>query len=233
MFVVLEGIDGSGKGTQAAMLLQRLGKEGIASTKLAFPQYGRTPFAEAISEYLNGVYGGVNDVHPKLASLLFAGDRFASKDLIESALANHEVVVCDRYIASNLAHQSAKLPESERTAFIDWLSSIEYGAYGLPKADLTIHLDIPVRQARQLVEKKAPRDQHTLFAEEEQGAYTALVADIHEQDTDYLAACRKAYQHLVREQIGGTWKTIACTEGSQIRSADEIGEEIWQLVRRS
>ncbi|HVT13871.1 MAG TPA: hypothetical protein VHE55_16530 [Fimbriimonadaceae bacterium] len=231
MFVVLEGIDGSGKGTQALFLHQRCLKEGITSARFAYPQYGRTPFAEAITEYLNGAYGGLHEVHPKLASLLFAGDRFASRGQLLEACQSNSVVVCDRYVASNLAHQAAKLPQEQRDAFIKWLTSIEYSCYGLPRADLTIYLDMPVKNARKLVLRKGARDQHNLFSDEEQGAYTALKADIHEQDGVYLAACRQVYEHLRDEQIGGAWVSVDClSDDDQLREPKDIAEDVFNLV---
>ncbi|MFI5387560.1 MAG: thymidylate kinase [Fimbriimonadales bacterium] len=230
MFVALEGIDGSGKGTQAKILHQRCLKKGLSCFKLAFPQYGRTPFADAITEYLNGAYGGVRDVHPKLAALLFAADRFASREQLIEACHTHSLVVADRYVASNLAHQAAKLVEKDRDAFIAWLTSIEYSYFGLPQADLTIYLEIPLKHARKLVSKKGGRDQHSLFLDDEQGAYTSLKADIHEQDAQYLAACKQVYEHLRDRQVGGKWVTVSCVSGDELRQPAEIGDEIFALA---
>lgn len=231
MFVVIEGIDGSGKATQAHLLHQRALESGITSAKFAFPQYGKNPFAEGIKEYLNGCYGGVRDVHPKLASLLFAGDRFASRSRLMEVLQKNSLVVCDRYVTSNLAHQSAKLDEGERDAFLLWLTSIEYSIFGLPSADLTIYLDMPVRLAKKLVLKKTPRDQTNLFNEDGQGTYTDLKADIHESDPLYLASCRQSYLEICQRSLGGRWETVQCTnEDGSLKDAGQIGKEVWEIV---
>jgi dTMP kinase len=230
VFVAIEGIDGSGKATQVHLLHQRCLQEGLTCTKIAFPQYGRTPFAEAISEYLNGQFGGVRDVHPKLISVLYASDRYAAKDSLYRSIRESSIVISDRYVASNLAHQAAKLEEEERDSFIDWLSSIEYGIFDLPQADLTLYLDMPLRQANKLVHKKAVRQDH-LFSAEEQGGYTMLKEDIHEADQAYLASCRRVYDRLREKQVGGRWVSVSCLDdGEQVRPAHEISQEIWGIV---
>ena len=230
MFVAIEGIDGSGKGTQAQLLYDRCLGAGLSAAKIAFPQYGKTPFAEAIKEYLNGEYGGVREVHPKLIGVLFAADRFAVREDILEAVRTKDIVVCDRYVASNMAHQAAKLPSEERNAFVKWLECIEYGIFGLPRADLTLYLDMPVRQARKLVEKKPSRAQDALFGDD-RGAYTDLKEDIHEADAEYLVACRRTYEQLAQAAIGGPWKAILGTaEDGSVRSPEAISKEIWDAV---
>jgi len=206
---------------------------GVKTVHIAFPQYGNNAFAEVVSEYLNGTFGGVDDVHPKLASLLFAGDRFASKSILLEAIQSNSLVICDRYIASNLAHQAAKLPTEQRSSFMDWLHRIEFGIYGMPKPDLTIYLDVPVDTARKMVDKKPARDQFDLFGEETQGAYTTLKQDIHEQNASYLANCRELYDYLIEQNIAGPWERISClsSDGQTLRPAPEISLDVWNAVR--
>jgi dTMP kinase len=221
VLVVLEGIDGSGKGTQTKLLFERALREGISAAHITFPQYGKNPFALAVSEYLNGAFGGVDEVHPRLSSLLFAGDRFASKGILMEALASHELVILDRYIASNLAHQAAKLPESERAAFIGWLEDIEFGAYQMPHPVLTLFLDVPLEAARKMVHLKSRQE----------GAYTQLKEDIHEQDADYLSRCQTMYEYLIERSIAGPWVRLDCADAAgNIRSQDDIAEEIWTIL---
>src|SRR5436309_12852628 len=103
MLIAIEGIDGSGKGTQARRLIERLAASGRRAALLSFPRYGETLFGRAIGEFLNGRFGTLDQVHPFLASLLYAGDRFESRRLLAELLATHDVVVLDRYVASHLA----------------------------------------------------------------------------------------------------------------------------------
>ena len=230
VLVAFEGIDGSGKGTQSRLLRERCEAEGVSNFTIGFPQYGKTPFALAISEYLNGAFGSVADVHPKLISMLFAADRFASKEALLRGLSGSALVICDRYVASNVAHQAAKLPESERREFISWLEEIEYRAFGLPRADLTVLLDLPADAAQDLVRKKSSREVGAAVSESGQGGYTALKADIHEEDLSYLESCRNVYRQLAHQSTGGKWIAISCFDGSTVRPADEIADEVWQAV---
>ncbi|RPI82323.1 MAG: thymidylate kinase, partial [Planctomycetaceae bacterium] len=119
LLIDFEGIDGSGKGTQARRLCERLSAERIPCALISFPRYSETLFGRAVGEFLNGRFGALDQVHPFLVSLLFAGDRFESKGLLETALAQNEVVVLDRYVPSNIAHQASKRAGPERQELID------------------------------------------------------------------------------------------------------------------
>src|SRR3954454_11151225 len=120
-FVAIEGIDGSGKGTQAALLAETARTAGRRVASFSFPLYDENPFSVAVSDYLNGVFGTVDEVHPELAGLLYACDRFHARPSLEVALAGNDLLVCDRYVASNAAHQGAKLQGNERLRLLDWL----------------------------------------------------------------------------------------------------------------
>lgn len=219
MLIVLEGIDGSGKGTQAALLVESLRAKGLTVSPFSFPRYNTGPFSQAIADYLNGKYGSLSTVPPQLAALLYAGDRFAAKAELDEAVRSHDVVVCDRYAASNLAHQGSRLPDDQRPEFIRWLSDIEYTVYAIPRADLTLLLDIPVDIASALVLKKKPR------------GYTEAAADLHERDSEYLFRSHLVYQHLAKHHIGGTWRKISCCDNSGgLRNQSTIQTEIAETV---
>jgi dTMP kinase len=219
MLIAIEGIDGSGKGTQAALLATRAKEAGMSIATFSFPGYAKNAFGEAVGRYLNGEYGDVDAVAPQLASLLYAGDRFATRAELENGCRASDLVICDRYVPSNLAHQAAKLPPAQRPTFIAWLTNIEYGIYRVPKADLVIYLDVPVELASGLVLRKKSRD------------YTQLKADIHEKNVGYLHRCREVYQFLANEHHGGPWVRIPCTnpQGDLI-PPDQISAAIWQIV---
>lgn len=219
VLIAIEGIDGSGKGTQAARLKDTLLSDGLRVALLSFPRYQQTRFGRAIGEFLNGRFGSLDEVHPQLASLLFAGDRFESKPVLEAALREHDVVVCDRYIASNMAHQAAKLDEPERTELIRWIAQIEAEVYALPRPDLTLLLDVPARTAQQLIARKAARD------------YTDKPADLQEADADYLQRVRGVYLDLAEQD--DTWCRINGLAGETIRPIDEIAAELARIVRGS
>ena len=115
VIIAIEGIDGAGKGTQSRQLVERLQAAGITAAGLQFPRYSETTFGGVIGDFLNGRFGDLDSVHPLLASVLYAGDRFESKQVLQQAIDQHYVVVLDRFTGSNLAHQCAKLDGDERT----------------------------------------------------------------------------------------------------------------------
>ena len=215
VLIAIEGIDGSGKGTQATLLHSHLLAEGWRASLLSFPRYQETTFGRRIGDFLNGRYGSLDVVHPLLASLLFAGDRFESRDLIEQTVATHDVVICDRYVASNMAHQGAKVRVEERQQLIDWIEHLEHSIYKLPRADLTLFLDVAVERAQQLIAAKSRR------------TYTDKAADLQEADADYLQRVRDVYCQLA---LGQGWKTISCVESGAVKSMDKIAADIVAAV---
>ena len=216
LLIAIEGIDGSGKGTQAARLRDALLSQGASAALLSFPQYAQTRFGRAVGEFLNGRFGALDEVHPQLASLLFAGDRFESKPRLETALNENDVVVCDRYVASNMAHQAAKLDEPERTELLRWIEDLESTVYALPRADLTVLFDVPASTAQQLIARKAARD------------YTDKTADLQEADADYLDRVRQVYLRLAEQD--DSWACVSVVRDGEVRPIDEIAEELLHVV---
>jgi dTMP kinase len=217
LLLEIEGIDGSGKGTQAARLADRAREAGWTVATFSFPTYDGNPFANAVSDYLNGEFGSADDVHPELASLLYAADRFHARPKIVDALATHDLVILDRYVASNAAHQGAKLQGDARRRLLAWLDAVEHGEFGLPRPDRVILLDTPVALARTLVGRKGER------------GYTTLEADIHEADAEHTAATREVYLELAER---GNWLVVSTVgDGGELRDVDEIADEIWEHLR--
>jgi dTMP kinase len=217
LVVALEGIDGSGKGTQASRLCENLTRQGLSCGLIAFPRYSETTFGRTIARYLNGEFGDLHATSPHFAALLYAGDRFESSSLIDSQRSTREVLIFDRYVPSNLAHQAAKVAPPDRESFIAWVESVEYGVYRLPRPDLVIYLDMPVPIAQELITKKPSR------------VYTEKAADLHEADGSYLSATAKVYQQLAARD--STWRVIQCTRNDELRTADEVAIEITDCIR--
>lgn len=213
--ITIEGIDGSGKGTQAIELIAQLNKIGIEAKMYSFPAYDKTFFGKEIGAFLRGEFGSIDEVHPKLAALLFASDRLEQKDSLVNDLQRGVYVVCDRYVESNIAHQAAKFPENDRAEFIGWVKTLEYQVNRLPKPDKTIFLDVPLSVSKQLVLKKKQR------------TYTDVKEDIHEADHGYLEKVYCVYKQM---ELTENWHRIACTENDRVKSIDEISRAIMNSV---
>lgn len=216
VIIAIEGIDGSGKGTQAARLHARCQAEGIKTSLIGFPRYDQTLFGKSIGDFLNGRFGELDEVNPFLASLLYAGDRFESRSHILNTIETSDVVIFDRYIPSNVAHQGAKLSGAERSEFIEWIEQIEYAIYKMPRLNLAILLDLPADYAQNLIAEKQAR------------SYTEKVADLQEADQTYLANVREVYLQLAEENQH--WQKIQCLQKETLRSIEEISDEIWSYV---
>ncbi len=213
--IAIEGIDGSGKGTQARRLVERLRGAGTRTELISFPRYEATFFGRAVGDFLNGRYGPLDKVHPFLVSLLFAGDRFESRPMLCQALAANDVVVLDRYVPSNVAHQAAKLSGTERDKLLQSLNHLEYDLFGMPRADLFLLLDLPVAEAQMLIGRKPAR------------TYTERTADIQEADANYLGRVRELYLEMAAGDP--CWSVIRCV-GEKLRTVEEIADEIWAIV---
>lgn len=216
LLVAIEGIDGSGKGTQAALLCEGLRSAGAKCQLLSFPRYRETQFGAKVGDFLNGRFGSLDQVSPFLVSLLFAGDRLESRKLLMQSIADHDVVVCDRYVASNIAHQAAKVVGAERQELIEWVQYVEYQLYELPLPDRTLFLDLPVQQATQLIAMKARR------------TYTDRSADLQEADSHYLQKVHDVYVELAR--LGSGWIRIDCLENGTIKPVDQVAHDVWQAL---
>jgi dTMP kinase len=217
ILVALEGIDGTGKGTQAQRLVERIRSTGLRVELLSFPRYEATRFGQAIGDFLNGRFGTLDQVHPFLAAVLYAGDRFESRGLLDKACAEADIVVFDRFVASNLAHQGSRLPLDQREDFVQRMQAIEHEVFGLPKTDLTILLELPADEAQKLVAKKEAR------------TYTEREADIQEADTSYLNGVSAVYQSLA--EADADWRIVKCLRDGDLRTIESISDEVWQHVR--
>ena len=214
--IVIEGLDGSGKGTQTARLAQTLAEQGAAVRKVSFPDYASDSSA-LVKMYLAGEFGPrADDVNAYAASCFYAVDRYASykKDWKRDHDNDNGVVIADRYTTSNAVHQCAKLDKKEWDGYLDWLFDFEYNKLGIPAPDLVIYLRVAPEVSRELLSGRYGGDEQK--------------KDIHEKDAEYLARCRTAADHCA-ERLG--WKTVECLENGAMRSVESIGDEILSLVR--
>lgn len=216
MLIAIEGIDGSGKGTQAARLADSLTRSGKRVSLLSFPRYDATFFGRAVGQFLNGRFGSLAEANPFLVSLLFAGDRFESRKLLRQEIEDNDIVVLDRYVASNVAHQGAKLPAGQRPELIEFVERLEFGVYELPRPDVTLLLDLPAETAQTLIGRKQAR------------SYTEESHDLQEADREYLENVRQMYLTLAAGSPN--WRIVNSLEGDRLRTIDEIAEELLSVV---
>jgi dTMP kinase len=217
--IVIEGIDGSGKRTQVDFLARALSKHGAPIMQVSFPHYEGF-FGKLVARFLNGEFGPLASVDPHFSALLYAGDRLESKPALEAAFASGKIVLADRYIASNLAHQGARMPAEKREEFIAWLKQLEYGVYGLPAEDLVLYLRVPAAEAHRLAGERG-----RLGARD----YTKLRRDLQESDIAHLEAASSVYDSLARELH---WAKIECFDSASgtLRPPKAIHAEILAAI---
>lgn len=216
--IVVEGTDGSGKSTQFRLLCDRLEEQGAPFQKLVFPQY-QEPSSALLRMYLAGEFGSrPSDVNPYAASTFYAVDRYASwRKVWGEDYERGGLILSDRYTTSNAVHQGGKLSPEEQPDFFDWLFDFEYNKLGLPAPDLVIYLDMPTYQSLKLLRARETA--------------THTKGDIHEVDPDYLALCRET---ALRAAGHYGWQVISCIDDrDQVRSLDDIHQDIWRLVLKS
>ncbi len=215
-FIAIEGTDGSGKRTQFGLLARALEQRGVPHVRYSFPRYDSS-FGRLVARYLNGEFGRLDAVDPHLSALLYAGDRFEAKAELEAALADGKTVLADRYIGSNLAHQTARVGAQRREEFLSWLKRLEYGIYGLPAEDLVIYLRLPAVEAHRLVGLKAARE------------YTSLPRDLQEADLKHLEQAALVYDRLATEP---NWVTVECFDAAagELRQPEQIHRAVMGAV---
>lgn len=212
--IVIEGLDGSGKGTQAAALVQNLERDAHAVRKISFPDYASDSSA-LVKMYLSGAFGSrPEDVNAYAASTFYAVDRFASYkrdwgDFYRSG----GIVVADRYTTSNAVHQCSKLPEEQWDGYLNWLFDFEYNLMGIPEPDLVVYLSVAPEVSQRLLASRYHGDESK--------------KDIHEGNLPYLMRSRKAAEYC-SAHCG--WKKIECCIGGEMRTVASIQEEILALI---
>ena len=213
--IVIEGLDGSGKGTQAKLLAEALAAEGRAVRQVSFPDYTSESSA-LVRMYLAGEFGGdPGDVNAYAASTFFAVDRFASYKKNWGAFYREGgVIVADRYTTSNAVHQCSKLPKGEWDGFLDWLFDFEYRLMGIPAPDRVIYLQTDTGVSQKLMSGRYHGDEAR--------------KDIHEKNLDYLNRSREAAEYC-GNRLG--WRAVRCVRDGEMRPIGSIQREVLALAR--
>ena len=218
-FIAIEGIDGSGKGTQTAELKRYFDQSGLRCSTITFPRYSETMMGKQIGRFLNGEFGPLEHLHPIPISLMYAVERFESRGLIEEKLQQCDILIADRYVGSNLAHQGAHLSGEQRREFLEWIGQVEYGLFGVPRPDLVIVLDLPAVASADRVAMKNARD------------YTDQTTDLHESDRKYLESVREVYLQLCEQNE--TWHLSPClNQSGEALSVEQIQSNLRGLINQ-
>lgn len=222
MLVVLEGLDGAGKSTQVKKLKEYLGTVCPGLEYIHFPRYDSPVYGGLIGKFLRGGFGANDAVHPQLVALLFAEDRRAAMPQIRQALDKGCTVLLDRYVYSNIAYQCAKLQDdAEAEELRAWIQDTEYGAFGLPRPDLNIFLDVPIG----FVE----RSLRSTRAGDDDRAYLNGSQDIHEADLDFQKRVRSMYRR--QASLDPSFIAVDCSDADgDMLPADEIFAKIKTIV---
>jgi dTMP kinase len=221
-FIVIDGTDGSGKATQVALLKEHLYLEGYKVKVIDFPEYYGNFFGKFIGHCLTEQYFNFLKVHPKIASVLYAADRFESKEKIEKWLKEGYIVIANRYVSANQIHQGGKIRNTKkREAFIKWLDEMEYKVFKIPKPDKVFYLRVPIDFILKLIKE---RSQKTFRA------YASKRKDIVEGDVEYLANSGNAALWL--SKFEKNWVKVECVKDGVMLSREEIHQEIYGKVKK-
>ena len=216
--VVIDGTDGSGKQTQLEILEKNLQRENIDYRKVSFPNYD-SPSSSLVKMYLSGEFGkDAKAISPYIASTFYAADRYATykKDL-EEYYENGGLILADRYTTANMVHQAGKIKDKEeRKKFLDWLWDLEFNLYKIPVPTKIFFLNMPVEYSLKLT-----KDRKNKFNKNAK-------KDIHESDVNHLKDSYSAACELAKIY---NWSEIKCVEDGVIRTREDIGKEIFNIVK--
>lgn len=224
-FIVLEGIDGSGKSTQAKLLAKALKKEGYKISFIDFPQHGQKS-AGLVDEYLTGKYGGVKEVSPYQASVFYTCDRYDASFKIREWLKRGRIVIADRYIGSNVGHQGGKIKnQNERRKYLKWLYDLEYRIFKIPKPDINFILRVEPKIAQTLSQSVSDKEKLA-----KKIGYLGHKKDIHEKDLKHLENTEKAYLFAAKE-FPEDFKVINCFENKKLLPPEIIHQKIFRMTK--
>jgi dTMP kinase len=211
--VVIEGIDSSGKKTQAKELVEKLEDCGEKVKYVEFPSYGDSELGEVVSQFLRGEFGERSELPVEVISMFYAMDRYQFRNEYEEFLSEGGVIVANRYSQSNIAFQSAEYEGQEFDEIVEWLKRLESR---LPQPDQVFIMDIDPEIAQGLMAEKDLRD----YLE-------GMERDINEEKVEFQRTVGKNYLKLAEMY---DWSVVQCIEGGELRSIEDISDEIWSRL---
>lgn len=220
--IVIDGTDGSGKATQVELLRKSLIKDGKTVKVVDFPEYYKNFFGKFIGHCLSEQYYNWVNIHPKIASIAYAADRFESSKEINSWLDKGYIVLANRYVSANQIHQGGKIKSAKkRQDFIKWLDQMEYEVFKIPRPDVVFYLNLPMSYINKLIKERNKKTSRT---------YLGKKKDIVEGNVSYLENSRKSAIWLAKTQKN--YQQIDCMGKKEIRTREDIHEEVYEKVKK-
>jgi dTMP kinase len=214
---VIEGVDGAGKSTQIKLLKDFFSEKGYNCEYLHFPRTETPFFGELIARFLRGEFGSLNNVDPYLVAMLYAGDRKDASKMISNWLSEGNIVLLDRYTYSNIAYQCAKLQDvSHQDKLMDWILTLEFNHFAIPKPDINIFLDVPFA----FTEKNLTKTRTGIDR-----SYLNGTRDIHEESMIFQKKVRDIYL-----RVSGSDDHLAVIDCSNSNGAMLTPSEIFDLI---
>lgn len=207
--VVIEGLDGAGKRTLTDALESALVQRGASTARFGFPRYDTDVHAELVADALHGRLGDLGESVHGMA-VLFALDRRGAVDELSAALARVDVVLLDRYVASNAAYGAARLRQDADGEFVRWVHTLEIERFGLPVPDLQLLLRVP----RELAAARAAGRER---------ADASRTRDAFESDDGLQARCAAVYDQLADRSWLSPWRVL---DGAGPILAEELAAQL-------
>ncbi len=224
--IVIDGTDGSGKATQTNLLVKHLKQDGKKVKVINFPDYASNFFGKFIGHCLSEQYYNFVKVHPKIASVLYAADRFESSKKIENWLSEGNIVVADRYASANQIHQGGKIADTKkRKDFLKWLAQMEYEVFKIPKPDTVFYLSVPIPVVLKLIHERNKNSQRNYLGKKKEKK-----EDVYEKDIKFLENSRQSALWLAKTQKG--WIKIECVENGVLDTRENIHQKIYEKIKR-
>jgi dTMP kinase len=194
VLIAIEGVDGAGKRTLTQGLVAAFEAAGRSVATLAFPRYGQSVTADVAAEALHGQHGDLASSVYAMATL-FALDRAGGADEIRELCHAHDVVILDRYVASNAAYSAARLHQRADGEVVGWVHDLEYRRLGLPAPDWQVLLGVSAELADQRSRRRAQED-------------AGRQRDAYERDAGLQQRTGAAYTELAAAGWGGRWLVV-------------------------
>lgn len=228
-FFVFEGLDGSGKSTQAKLLAEFLKRKGYQVEKIDFPQYGKKS-AGLIENYLTGIYGTSKEVGPYIGSIFYACDRYDLSFKIKKWLNDGKIVISDRYVVSNVGHQGGKIVRNKKEwdKYIDWLYDLEYNIFKIPRPDYTFILKtlpiLSIKMSNKITDVQKQKKRASYLGDHKK-------QDIHEVDEDHLANTLKSYMRISKK-FPDEFRVVECLKRGKMLPPNVIASKIMILIQK-